>query len=231
MLPALYDEWLTPLREGYRRQISDALQRLALLFEEQKRVAEAIACAERLVALDALCESHHQLLIRLHAANHDRASALRAYHQCMRVLRRELGVEPGAATQEMFDRILKEEPGAAASPAAKPVPQLQKQRALVGRAREWHQLASARQSAVEDGPRVAVISGEPGIGKTGSATSRINRAFGKGLRPPEADVTPDKGRWPMRQSRNGSVPMQSRGLDEPRAAATHGIIAAGPGNL
>ena len=41
-----------------------------------------------------LSEAHHQLLIRLHAANHDRASALRAYHQCIQVLRRELGVDP-----------------------------------------------------------------------------------------------------------------------------------------
>jgi predicted ATPase len=52
------------------------------------------------------------------------------------------------------------------SPSAKPVSQLEKVRALVGRTREWHQLVSAWQSAVEDGPRVAVISGEPGIGKT-----------------------------------------------------------------
>jgi predicted ATPase len=43
---------------------------------------------------------------------------------------------------------------------------LQKVRALVGRTTEWDHLASAWQSAVEDGPRVAVISGEPGIGKT-----------------------------------------------------------------
>ena len=52
------------------------------------------------------------------------------------------------------------------SPAAKPVSQLQKVRALVGRTMEWQRLASAWQSAVEEGPRVAVISGEPGIGKT-----------------------------------------------------------------
>ena len=148
------------------------LQRLATLFEEQKEYAAAIPWAERLVALDSLCEAHHQLLIRLHAANHDRASALRAYHQCMRVLRREMGVEPGPATRELFERILKAESGAAnatgirISAAAKPVSQLQKARALVGRTMEWHRLASAWQSAVEDGPRVAVISGEPGIGKT-----------------------------------------------------------------
>ena len=166
LLPALYDDWLTPLREEYRRRISEGLHRLALLFDELNEYSEAIPCAERLVALDSLCESHHQLLIRLHAANHDRASALRAYHQCMRVLRRELGVEPGAATQELFDRILKEDSGASESAPAKPVAQLQKLRALVGRTKEWQRLASIWQSAVEDGPRVAVISGEPGIGKT-----------------------------------------------------------------
>jgi DNA-binding SARP family transcriptional activator len=91
LLPALYDDWLTPLREDYRRRISEVLHRLATLFEEQQDYAEAIPCAERLVALDSLCEAYHQLLIRLHAANHDRASALRAYHQCKRVPRRELG--------------------------------------------------------------------------------------------------------------------------------------------
>ena len=174
LLPGLYDEWLNPLREDYRRRISEVLHRLATLFEEQKEYAAAIPHAERLVSLDSLSESHHQLLIRLHAANHDRASALRAYHQCMRVLRRELGVEPGPATLELFERILKAEPGASRelpsesplSAAAKPVAQLQKVRALVGRTMEWHRLASAWQSAVEGGPRVAVISGEPGIGKT-----------------------------------------------------------------
>jgi DNA-binding SARP family transcriptional activator/predicted ATPase len=174
LLPALYDDWLTPLREDYRRRISEVLHRLATLFEEQKEYAAAIPCAERLVALDSLSESHHQLLIRLHAANHDRSSALRAYHQCMRVLRREMGVEPGPATLELFERILKAEPGDSREPSsgapssseAKAVSQLQKVRALVGRTMEWHRLASAWQSAVKGGPRVAVISGEPGIGKT-----------------------------------------------------------------
>jgi DNA-binding SARP family transcriptional activator/predicted ATPase len=173
LLPALYDDWLVPLREEYRKRVSEVLQRLVTLFEEQKEYAAAIPSAERLVALDPLGESHHQLLIKLHAANQDRSSALRAYHQCMRVLRREMGVEPGPATVALFERILKTEPERGASrewrprsPAAKPVSELQKVRALVGRSREWHQLTSAWQSAAEEGPRVAVISGEPGIGKT-----------------------------------------------------------------
>lgn len=173
LLPSLYDEWLIPYRESYRKRVSEVLQRLAVVLEAGHHYAAAIPHAERLVALDPLDESHHQLLIRLHAANEDRSSALRAYHQCMRVLRRELGVGPGAATVELFERILKaeREPGSlhergSASPAAKPVAELQKARAFIGRRKEWDRLTSVWQSAAAGGPRVAVISGEPGIGKT-----------------------------------------------------------------
>jgi DNA-binding SARP family transcriptional activator len=167
LLPAIYDDWITPLREDYRRRMTEVLQRLATLLEEQKNYAAAIPWAERVVALDPLSEAHHQVLIRLHAANNDRSSALRAYHQCMRVLRREMGVEPGPVTVALFERILKGgEPAAGAAAVSKSVSQLRKMRALVGRTGEWHRLASAWQLSAEEGPRVAVISGEPGIGKT-----------------------------------------------------------------
>lgn len=174
LLPGVYDDWLRPHREEYRSRICEVLQRLATLFEERSEYAAAIPWAERLVALDSICESHHQLLIRLHAANQDRASALRAYHQCMRVLRREMGLQPGPATVGLFERILNAAPGGPQEPASgplvppavKPALPVEKERALVGRAMEWHLLASAWQSAAGDGPRVVVISGEPGIGKT-----------------------------------------------------------------
>ncbi len=173
LLSALYDDWLVPLRNEYRAHFADVLHRLATLFEEQNEYANALPWAVRLVALDPLSEAHHQMLIGLHAANRDRASALRAYHQCMRVLRRELGVEPGAATRELFERILKSESdssritaSASLGAPAKPLSRAQKIRALVGRAQEWVRLESAWQLAMEEGPQVAIISGEPGIGKT-----------------------------------------------------------------
>jgi predicted ATPase len=172
LLPGLYDDWLTPIREEYRQRISEALRRLAELFEEQMEFAAALPFAERLVALDPLGESHHQLLMRLHAANNDRSSALRAYHQCMRVLRREMGVEPGPATVELFEQILKAKPEPGASHESIPglrvkgVSLPQRARALIGRAREWQQLTAFWEAAAETGPRVVLISGEPGIGKT-----------------------------------------------------------------
>jgi DNA-binding SARP family transcriptional activator/predicted ATPase len=184
LLPGLYDDWLTPLRDDYRNRLSEALQRLAVLFEEEEDYAAAIPCADRLVALDPLNESHYQLLIRLHAANHDRSSALRAYHRCMRVLRREMGVQPGPATLELFERILKAEPGASGersgAPVAKPVAPLQKVRALVGRTGEWQKLTSSWQSAQDKGPLAALISGEPGIGKTRLADELFQACVSQG---------------------------------------------------
>jgi DNA-binding SARP family transcriptional activator len=172
LLSGLYDDWLGPIRDDYRARMIDVLHRVANLFEQRGDFASAIVFAERLHALDPVGESHYQLLIRLHAANQDRASALRAYHQCRRILRRELGVEPGPATVKLFEEVLKSqrEPalsGRASEPAeAKSGSHLRNVRTLIGRAEEWHQLTSAWESAAEAGPRVAVISGEPGIGKT-----------------------------------------------------------------
>jgi DNA-binding SARP family transcriptional activator/predicted ATPase len=171
LLPALYDDWIVPLREDFRRQLASALERLAVLFDEQEEHGNAICWAERLVTLDLLNEANHQLLIRLHAANRDRASAVRAYHRCRQALRRELGVDPGPATQRLFEQILKSDAGEPSPekphPAtAKHAPELQRTRTLVGRAYEWRTLASAWQTVLENGPRIVFIAGEPGIGKT-----------------------------------------------------------------
>lgn len=171
LLPALYDDWIVPLREDFRRQLANALQRLAALYDEQNEHGKAIPWAERLVTLDLLNEANHQLLIRLHAANHDRASAVRAYHRCRQVLRRELGLAPGPVTQHLFEQILKSdaaEPPREKAPLAstKHAPELQRTRTLVGRTEEWRTLASAWQMALENGPRIVFIKGEPGIGKT-----------------------------------------------------------------
>src|SRR5581483_4129063 len=74
LLPGLYDDWLAPIRDDYRKRVFEVLQRLAMLFEKRSEFAQAIACAERLVAIDPVSESHYQLLMRLYAVYGDRAS-------------------------------------------------------------------------------------------------------------------------------------------------------------
>jgi DNA-binding SARP family transcriptional activator len=74
LLRALYDDWLQPKREHYRQQFASVLSRRAVQLEAQGDFPAAIRHAERLAAHDPLCEAHHQMLIRLHAANRDRAA-------------------------------------------------------------------------------------------------------------------------------------------------------------
>ena len=88
LLPALCDSWLLPYRESLRSELSVALSRLAVLYEHRAELQLAIACAEKLIVHASLRESHYQLLFRLHVANHDRASAIRTYHQLKRALLR-----------------------------------------------------------------------------------------------------------------------------------------------
>ena len=105
----MYDEWLEPTRSQLRQQFADVLSRLAGLLETLGEYAAGIRHATRLLALDPLRESYYQALMRLHLRNHDRSSALRVYHQCMRNLQRELGVSPSKSMQEMLKEVLKSE--------------------------------------------------------------------------------------------------------------------------
>ncbi len=179
LLPTLYDEWLTPLRQHLRDELGMVLHRLASLLDQQGDVAAAISYATRLVAHDSLGESNYQLLIRLHAANQDRAGALRAYHQCKAVLRRELAVPPGPATVALFESILKDE-RSTPQQTVRPAPDRKMSRQIIGRVAEMHSLRKLWQTATTDGPTAAILSGEPGIGKTRLAEELLQLVDGRG---------------------------------------------------
>ena len=134
LLPGWYDEWLAPERERLRQVYLDALERLAALLEERHKYKEALGYAQRLVRADPLHEAVYRQLMQLHLALGDRASALRVYHTCATILRHELGVDPGPATQAVYQRVLTIDSGPP-KPAVGPAlpPQATAGAALVGR--------------------------------------------------------------------------------------------------
>lgn len=164
LLRGVYEDWLKPKRDELRDRLSEALERLARLLAEGSERAAGLRHAERLIALDPLRESHYRLLMELHEGNGDRASALRAYHQCMRVLKRELAVAPGEATRQLFERLLKSEgqlPQREVRPAA-----AKAELPLVGRRAEQGLLQECWRRAAAGESLLAVVAGEPGIGKS-----------------------------------------------------------------
>jgi DNA-binding SARP family transcriptional activator len=165
LLPELYDDWVKSKRDELRQRCNQALSRLATLLEESSDYAGAIACAERLLAHDALQETTYQQLIRLYALADDRAAAVRTYNQCQKVLRRELGISPGPATRRLFDRLLKSEERAAL-PLEAPPPSQGTSVPLIARNEEWGRLLECWQLCRHGRTMFALLEGEAGVGKS-----------------------------------------------------------------
>jgi DNA-binding SARP family transcriptional activator/predicted ATPase len=165
LLPDLYDDWLRPKREQLRLQFAEILSRLAAWSEREGDFPAGIRHAARLLALDPLREGYYQILIRLHLHNHDRSSAIRVYHQCLRSLQRELGVSPSKETQDLFKQALRSE-DEPRRPAEPPPFTATRLKPMVGRKAEWERLLACWQRVTQGAPHFAVVMGEPGVGKS-----------------------------------------------------------------
>jgi DNA-binding SARP family transcriptional activator/predicted ATPase len=164
LLPACYDEWILPLRERLEQRFTHALDSLVGLLEISGEYAAAIRYAQRRLQQDRLHEQTYHDLMRLYALHGDRAGALRAYHECVALLKRELGVAPGAELRAAYAQLMNEDVAQTLS-APQPVhggnPSV-----LVGRQPEWQQLLLAWQRASQGRAQMVSIAGEAGIGKT-----------------------------------------------------------------
>jgi DNA-binding SARP family transcriptional activator len=181
LLPSCYDDWIEPYRERLRQHAIAGLDQLVTLLTTQRNAAAALRYAQQLQRVDPLYEPAYCHLMRLHAQEGDRASALRVYHQCITVLREELGVNPSPTTRQIYEELLTLEdiPKSPTDPEIARPANLPLQQALVnpvlptselpliGRQAEW----SAIQRWMVDGQNRAhrdllLLLGEPGIGKT-----------------------------------------------------------------
>lgn len=106
-------------------------------------------------------KTSYQTLMRLQIANKDRASAVRTYHRCKAVLRRELGIQPGHATVTLLEDLLH---------ATVP------KRLLIGRGPEQREMERAWTLAKSGCACAVLVSGEPGIGKTRFAEAFLQGA-------------------------------------------------------
>jgi DNA-binding SARP family transcriptional activator len=164
LLPGCYDEWIVSDRERLHQAHSQALEQLLRLCELQGDYVAAIRYAQRLIRYDPLYEDFYRRLMRLHLLNNDRASALRTYHMCAAMLQRELGIEPDPATHAIYEQLL--HPEVVSGSATPRQPALIVGPPLVGRRREWADLQSVWNRAVDGVPHFVLITGEAGLGKS-----------------------------------------------------------------
>jgi predicted ATPase/DNA-binding SARP family transcriptional activator len=107
LLPACYEDWIMPDRERLRQAFVRTIQKLIDLLDKQHDFASAISHINFLLKLDPLDETTYQAAMRLHALRGDQAGVVRTFEICTAVLRQELNVEPGSATREIFQSLLR----------------------------------------------------------------------------------------------------------------------------
>ncbi len=178
LLPDCYDEWVLPLRAELHQDVMAALTQLVTLLENQRAYDDGIRYAQQLLTLEPLAEQGYQQLMRLHAAEGDRAGALKVYQACVDTLARELGVEPSAETQALYQRLRQAKSSAAHRAQPAPVPNLPP---LIGRQTEWQTLHAAWQRAMTGRATVVTVAGEAGIGKTRLAEELLQWAEQQGI--------------------------------------------------
>lgn len=190
LLPDWDDEWVLPERERLQQMYVRTLERLVSVLEEQQDYQTALTYAQQMLRVDALNEAAYSALMRLHGLNGDRAKALQVYHQCMTVLREELGVDPSSVTRRLYEQLLMEEDtpdrrsrsnSSGVSPFLSRLPSRSHLALppLVGREQEWifirqwaspillrSDSANIGDTATGAGVKVLLLLGESGIGKT-----------------------------------------------------------------
>ena len=170
LLPDCTGEWIDADRERLRQRAKMVLARLVGLLEHDRAFGDAIAHAQQLLGLDPLDEQAWCALMRCHARRGERATALHLYQQCAALLKKELGITPSAATRMTYREILELDASApviAAPPRTAVYP-------LFGRHAEWQGLLAAWEAAAAGRPRLFLIRGEAGIGKTRLAEELID---------------------------------------------------------
>ena len=160
LLEGCYDEWAVEERERLRDLYVAALRKLVESLLVQGDLAEAMRLGREVVRRDPLGEAGYRQLMLVHDTAGDRAGAMRVYHECVTILRSELGVEPAAATRDMYAELTQGDSDA--ERRALPTTGAD----LVGRGAEWTALTRCWTDAEHGEPHLVVITGEPGVGKT-----------------------------------------------------------------
>lgn len=161
-----FEDWVRIEADALNRELASTLADLAASREQAGDPRGALPVVRRWLGLDPLHEPAHRALIRLYASTGDRAGALSQYRECVRTLSRELGVPPLAETTALYDAVnrgsfntVPRSPVPAGPPAVPARPP------FVGRSDQLESLLTAYGGLGPDG-RLAVVEGEPGIGKT-----------------------------------------------------------------
>ncbi len=174
LLPGLYDDWVVLERERVRAAFEQKTTRLLEILVEEKRWEDILEWGERWISFGQTPEPAYRALMLAYDARGDKAKVALTYQRCATALHNDLGVDPSAETQVLFERLSKSEhsitpteiiPAETKSPLSPqstrvfnlPVPPT----SFIGRAKELKEIEGLLSSS-----RLLTLTGSGGVGKT-----------------------------------------------------------------
>ncbi|MBE0431892.1 hypothetical protein IBX73_00350, partial [candidate division WOR-3 bacterium] len=106
-----YDDWTEELRRYYRGKCEECLVMMAELYCRRKEYSEAVKVCETLTTINPLDETYHRLLMRALARLGEYRDVEQVYQRLRKNLRRELDVEPGKETAELYESLMRSATG------------------------------------------------------------------------------------------------------------------------
>jgi DNA-binding SARP family transcriptional activator len=193
---APFEEWVLLKSEQIRQQVLEVLRRLVAAYLESGNLERALLHARRWVEVEPWDESAHRTLMRIFLLNRHRNAALAQYDICRERLKRDLSIEPEAATTRLYEQIRSgrtdvaaEEDDAVTVSAKSTVPPFLRARRMpqseavlfVARQKEMERLEAELELARQGNGRILFITGDPGSGKTALLVEFNRRAMLKDL--------------------------------------------------
>ena len=175
ILDGFEEEWAIEARDEHAHRLAGALESAAAAALDP---AEAVRLTRAEVALDPLAEAPNRRLIERLAATGDRAAALSAGRQFAERLRAQLGIAPSRETRALIDDLRRAQPE-----PVPPPPGLTRsyETVFVGRRAELARLRACWGGVqMHRDRRIALVAGEPGIGKTRLAQQFASAALEEG---------------------------------------------------
>ena len=164
-LPGYLDDWVLEERAELRQGCADLCGRAAAELRSIGALDKALDVARRRLRLEPLVEEGYRALIEIQIECGDRAAAKGTYRQLAQVLKRELDLAPDPATTA----LLEDAPdGRGAPPVAEGAGGTARRAAstFVGRIPELDSLVQQWRLAEIGERSAAVVTGEPGVGKS-----------------------------------------------------------------
>jgi DNA-binding SARP family transcriptional activator/tetratricopeptide (TPR) repeat protein len=181
LLAGLDAEWVYEAREVHRQRLGDVLERLAADAEAAGALEDAVVMSRRRVALDPLREDAHRELIRRLIDAGEVSAARVAYDDLARRLRAELRVAPSRGTRRLLEAMERDVVVPPSPRPPLPPPLARRERSpFVGRENAVAWLRAQWSEAQGGSGRLAIIAGQPGIGKTRLASELARAAHDEG---------------------------------------------------